>query len=258
MMRLLFDKIQVPSFPYAVDCYSIKEFRSPTRSTIPLLSLLNSPNAALSELLSATGMTSSPAIHLEYTVPPPAGKGIPSHTDAMLLDGDSALAIEAKWSEPRYPTISEWLQKGGNSLNRQTVLQGWLSCLQNFSQEPLTLNNTSEVVYQMVHRAASACATVRKPKLLYLCFTPQPNGRASKVQHILDDMTTLHALLGSPLNFQFYLAEMEARPTQEFQSISGLTKGIPSTANRVSAALKGEPLFDFSLRQLHSITGERK
>jgi hypothetical protein len=250
--------MQVPSFPYAVDCYNIKEFRSPTRSTIPLLSLLKSPNAALGELLSATGMTSSPAIHLEYTVPPPAGKGIPSHTDAMLLDGDSALAIEAKWSEPRYATVSEWLQKGGDSLNRQTVLQGWLSCLQNFSQEPLTLNNTSEVVYQMVHRAASACATVRKSKLLYLCFTPQPNGRESKVQHILDDMTTLHALLGSPLNFQFYLAAMEASPTEAFQSIAGLPKGTTSTADRVSVALKGEPLFDFSLRQLHTITGACK
>lgn len=250
--------MQVPSFSYAVDCYNGKEFRSPIRSTIPLLALLKSPNAALSELLSATGMTSTPAIHLEYPIAPPAGKGIPSHTDAMLLDGDSALAIEAKWTEPRYDTVRAWLQKGGDSLNRQTVLQGWLSCLQNFAQEPLNLTNTSEVVYQMLHRAASACATLRKPKLLYLCFTPQPNGRASKVQHILNDMTTLHALLGSPLNFQFYLAEMEARPTEAFQSIAGLPKGILSTADRVSAALKGEPLFDFSLRQLHTITGACK
>lgn len=206
------------------------------------------------DLLASVGISSTPEIHLEYTVPPRAGKGIASHTDAMVVASDSALAIEAKWTEPRYETVGEWLKKGTNPSNRQAVMKSWLGLLQNHAHRTLTLENTSSAVYQMVHRAASACAAGLNPKLLYLQFTPLPNGTPADCLHLREDLYNLHSLLGSPVDFPFYLVELEVKPTAAYVAIASLPKGSTETAVKMMAALKGDPLFKFALRN-SCITG---
>lgn len=248
-----YDRELVYSFCHIMNHYSAKEFRSPARSTIPLLSFLKDGSSVFADLLASVGISSNPKIHLEYTVPPRAGKGIASHTDAMVIARECALAIEAKWTEPRYETVGEWLQKGTNPMNRQAVMNGWLVLLQKHAHRPLTLKSTSSAVYQMVHRAASACAAGLNPKLLYLQFTPLPNGTPADCRHLRKDLHNLHNLLGSPEDFPFYLVELEVKPTAAYEVIASLSKGAAETGEKVVAALNGEQLFKFNLKKTDRI-----
>jgi len=251
--RLFLDRNPVVSIESALHLYSGKEFRSPARSTIPLLSLLRDGVPLFNEILSSVGIPSACEVHLEYTVAPPLGKGIPSHTDAMVTSEETSLAIEAKWTEPRYETVAEWLLQGSNPDNRRAVVRGWLKLLQRVTGTSLAIEGMSAAVYQMVHRAASACAAGKKPILLYLQFTPLPSGKSSACQHLRDDLQTLHNLLGSPKNFPFFLATVEVRPKQVYSTISGLPKGSSETARQVIAAMNRDRLFDFSMLGVHRI-----
>lgn len=250
-----FNRKPVTSIEYLLKCYDAKEFRSPTRSTIPLLSLLKDGATAWQDVLTALGVSTEVEVQFEFQVAPPVGKGIPSHTDVMLLSDTGALAVEAKWTETRYDTVGKWLQKGSNLQNRQAVIQGWLGMLQPYARRRLELQDMLNSVYQMVHRAASACSFDRKPKLAYLQFTPLPNQSTANVQQLADDLSQLHSIMGVPDRFPFYLVEMEAKATEAFKTISKLPKGQGETAEKVITALSGEPLFDFSLHRLQNITG---
>lgn len=252
------DREPATSFCQIMDHFSAKEFRSPARSTIPLLVLLKDDSSVFPEIFEAVGIYHNPKIHLEYTVPPQDGKGIASHTDAMVIAGEGALAIEAKWTEPRYKTVGEWLKIGSNSINRQAIMNGWLGLLQNHAHRTLTIENTSSAVYQMVHRAASACAAGPKPKLLYLQFTPLPNGTPADCRHLREDLHNLHSLLGSPEDFPFYLVELEVKPTAAYEVIASLSKGSAETAEKVVSALNGEPLFEFTLKNTDIISSKNQ
>jgi len=75
--------------------YGGREFQSPTRSTVPLLSWLKHEQPMVSSLLRDIGMPAGCNLHLEYKVQPPKGIGKASHTDLMALSGEFALAVEA-------------------------------------------------------------------------------------------------------------------------------------------------------------------
>ena len=114
----------------AVSLYSKSEFASPTRSTIPLLTLLMHAPGTFREILSKIHFPDEYNVTLEATVGPFGGRGTASHTDAMLTAGQDALAIEAKWTEPMYPTVRNWPKKGvTKTANQSAVLQGWLEVL---------------------------------------------------------------------------------------------------------------------------------
>jgi hypothetical protein len=194
-------------------------------------------------------------LHFEFRLDPPRGKGNPSHTDMMVLSADNALALEIKWSEPRYGTVRDWIQQGRNPDNRRKVLTGWLELLQSQAVHTLRLEDYSDAVYQMVHRAASACAQSKRLQLAYLQFTPLPDGQKADSEQNYDDPTYLHRLLGHPSGFPFYLIKVEVMPTAAFRSIERLSKGSPKTAEAVTAALLGASLFKFEGWQLRTIDG---
>jgi hypothetical protein len=164
----------------------------------------------------------------------------------MVISGESSLAIEAKWTEPRYETVDKWLTKGSNPHNRRDVLTGWLSLLQKHAIHELRVEDFSDAVYQMVHRAASACATGKMPRLAYLVFTPSPDKKTAAISKLLNDLTHLWNLLGNPERFPFYLVEVPLLPTPAFEKIAPLPKGHKETAPPVKAALSGsDRLFKF-------------
>jgi hypothetical protein len=256
-MKLFFNKQPLGSLDEALDRYRPEEFQSPTRSTVPLLSLLKHGDAIWRSLLQCVDSAGTAEAHLEFTVNPPQGSGTASHTDVMLIDGEHAFAIEAKWTEPRYDNIAGWLKKGdtaqegrdvlnsGPAPNRRDVLNGWLSLLQHRVTGRLNADDFSSAVYQMVHRAASACAAGRLPTLIYVQFCPLPDG--SPVESgLMGDLCRLQSLLGSAANFPFWLAKVEARPSRAFERVRSLPKGVKETADAVRAALRGEPLFTFT------------
>jgi hypothetical protein len=252
-MKFFFDRQPPTSLDELLGRYKTKEFESATRSTVPLLSLLKHGDAIWERLLQKVGAAGAET-HFEFTVDPPQGSGTASHTDVMLVDGECAVAIEAKWTEPRYDEVSAWLRKCTDGKNRKSVLNGWLSLLQRQTTDRLAKEKFDSSVYQMLHRAASACAAGNFPTLVYVEFCPLPDGRAVKCG-LAGDLRKLHRLLGSPVTFPFWLAEVETKPTPAFEKISKLQKGCFETAETVRQALRGEPLFTFSDLSLLAVRG---
>jgi hypothetical protein len=155
--ELYFNDLPVSGFDELVGFYRRTEFESPWRSTVPLLALIRDGWPTLQRLLVACGMQENTRLHVEWQVKPTKGKGKASHTDVMAKGNGATLAIEFKWTEPRYKTVAEWLGKDGGSVNKRAVLEGWLDLLRPHAKKDLRAEAFSGVVYQMLHRAASAC-----------------------------------------------------------------------------------------------------
>lgn len=187
-----------------LDRYSKKEFDSPTRSTIPLLEFWRSPAPRLRELSAALRLAVPYRVQLdfEHLVRPPRGSGKKSHTDLMVLSPGHAIAIEAKWTEPRYKDVDKWL---GTASNRKAVLQGWCGLLEQHGAGPIAEGSLLKLPYQMVHRAASACHAARTgyPLLVYLVFEPT----AKKRREYLSDLCRLRDALGPRSSLVMALAE---------------------------------------------------
>lgn len=238
----------------AIKHYKSTELASPTRSTVPLLSLLKEGKPLLISLLGSLKMPENSSLRLEYTAKPQytdetkKGTGKVSCTDLMAISGKSSLAIEAKWTEKRYPTVDKWGKRGEKPANRDVVLSGWLELLQKHSARKVELKpaDLTGAVYQMVHRAASACVAGNDPRMAYLVFSPDPNLQPSKTSQLQKDLEHLWELLGRPEGFPFYLVEVQISPTAAFDAIKYLPKKGPSTASQVRNSLLGStPLFNF-------------
>lgn len=247
-MKLFFDRQPLTSTDEAIRFYKYVEFASPTRSTIPLLSLLKHGGEIWKSVLLHFGSQDySTEAHLEFSVPPPQGIGSASRTDVMLIDGDRAVAIEAKWTEPRYEEVGVWLKEGNDAENRLEVMSGWLSLLQSRVSKQLKLEDFNSAVYQMVHRAASACAAGKTPALMYLQFSPLPDGSPT-APGLVDDLRHLHSLLGSPPQLPFWLAKVDVRFHPDFEWIRELPsedRDILEIVETIRVAFREGPLFLF-------------
>jgi len=226
--------------------YGSKEFESPTRSTIPMLSLLLHSRDTFNEIVRQLGMPAEHDLFLEYPVSPLKGQGPPSQTDVMLKSDLGALAIEAKWTEPMYETVDKWLKKGESESNKRQVLEGWLSLLQEHVHEPLHSSDFNESIYQMVHRATSAVATGADSRLAYFLFKPSPDPQAATSDDIAKELSRLWDKLGKPKGFPFSVVEITIEHTAEYEAIRRLPKQQSDTSKAVVAALLDDaPLFRF-------------
>jgi len=77
-----------------------------------------------------------------------------------------------------------------------------------------------------------------------LHFTPTIKSAATSAQY-LTDLSQVHALLGSPSDFPFFLIDVPMQPTQAFRAIEHLKKGAAETGEAVRSALLGQRLFEF-------------
>lgn len=263
-MPLFFDKKPARDFAELVASYDMDEFASPTRSTVPLLALLKDEAPHLRKILDNLGMAGGADLHMEFKVNPPRGKGRPSQTDLMARTGDKAIAVEAKWTEPRYPNVSQRAAsdnqdaddpKDKDDANRCDVIQGWIDLIQPRVSRSLSREDFGDCVYQMLHRAASTCATAPQPVLAYLIFSVQAKSGydVGKKDFYRTDLVHLHSVLGRPAGFPFYLINMELKPTPAFRDIEPLRKGAESTAERVRRALLSEKLFEFGVPHITKI-----
>ena len=259
---LHFDRNPVKDFEGLVSGYGANEFRSPLRSTVPLLSLVRDGWPVLQDILKACNLPAESTLHFEFKVNSERGIGLPSHTDLMVRSGSDRLAVEAKWTEPRYETVEKWIRKPPDPDssskpvapdNRHTRLKGWIELIQPYATRPLRKEEFSNVVYQMVHRAASACAEATHPQLAYLLFTPLPDGKSVQGKQYHDDLAELHRLLGHPPGFPFHLIEVQLAPTDAFRAIQHLPKASAETASTVHSALLKGGLFDFKGFQIQTI-----
>lgn len=107
--RIYFNRTPVVGVPALLASYPSDEFASRFRSTVPLLGLASAGSRPLHEVLTRCGFSEQANLHFEYQVRPAAGKGKASHTDLMVIEGPSAMAVEAKWTEPPSQSVRDWL-----------------------------------------------------------------------------------------------------------------------------------------------------
>lgn len=241
----------------AVMLYGSKEFKSPTRSTIPMLSMLIHSRKTFDDIIKVLGMPSDSNLFLEYTVAPPQGRGKPSHTDAMLISGEHALAIEAKWTEPMYESVGTWINKGENLQNRIDVLNGWLGLLRQPEQMAPLNEDCTSLIYQMVHRAASVAATSNNPKLAYFCFSPSPDKQTASSEVVFQELTKVWTFLGKPQNFEFSVVKVEMKALNPIQDLLPLKKQEAGTSKAVVKALavNSPALFEFTDFEIRKVGG---
>ena len=263
---LLYGRKEVTDVASLVKHFDTGAFASPFRSTIPLVALVKDDWHLFGQIAVACGTGNDPSVHFEYCVDVPGARGNPSQTDAMLIAADTALAIEAKWTEPRYETVAQRLKNRVERLGREepqqateherdqtAVINGWLSLLERRCGRALPIAGMSDAVYQMVHRAASACALSRAPRLAYLHFTPSPARGAASAAQYLADLNHLHRKLGNPEELPFFLVELPIEPTADFRAIQDLPKGSQVTDQQVREAISATRLFDFGVPQIKRI-----
>ena len=238
-----------------ISAFGEQMLASPFRSTVPLLALISHDWPVFDGILSQCGITGSISVGLERAVSSPRGRGRPSYTDCMVLSGNRALAIEAKWTEPRYETLAMRLARDANTADSREFLSGWLQLLQPYADKPLNLDDFAECVYQIVHRAASACGLGRDPTLAYIHFESSGHRGATSKQYAADLMR-VHSALGSPRRFPFFLVDVPLDLGAPFKELLDLRKGVPTTGRAVKAALIAGALFKFGLPRVHRIDGD--
>jgi hypothetical protein len=249
MTRLYFDQKQVSDLSELVDCYSASEFESPFRSTVPLLAFVRDESSGLREMLDRCTLSDPVSFHFEFQVLPAKGRGKASHTDLMVCAPDGCMAVEAKWTEPAYEKVGDWLKASSvegdkGEANRNDVLSGWIDLLQRRAVRTIAVDDLKGLTYQTVHRAASACSLGSPPQLAYLQFSAASRIAGTSREVRLADLQALRAVLGSGCVFPLRLIEVDIEPTAEFEKLTNLPKSAV-TAMNVKAALVSRKLFAF-------------
>ena len=134
------------------------EFKNLTRSTLPLLAWWKDRAAALAVIGKKCGFDdlAGASVCFEFPTPSASPRDKASYSDVLIESLSTAIAIEGKWTEPRYETVSKWSQQS-NTGNRQKMLTHWLALIRNRAGE-LHDSAVEKIPYQMIHRAASACS----------------------------------------------------------------------------------------------------
>lgn len=249
-LKYCYDREPVADFGALCAKFGGKALQSPFRSTVPLLTLVMHDPNRWAELLDALGVGDGETVHFEYCVASANGKGNPSQTDAMVFSGTTACAIEAKWTEPHYTSVAKRLrQPEAHGGDPRVTINGWLSHLSSAAPVPIELDAIQDIAYQVLHRAASACAaaaeTGRAPVLAYLHFHPSPSTSAAPAKQYRDDLQTLCSAMGPKSRLRAAVVEVPLKPTQAFSAIEDLNKHAQESAVRVSQALQAAPLFTF-------------
>jgi hypothetical protein len=136
-----------------------------TSSTIPLLCYWRNKERALKNIAAALELPDlvSGCVTFEAETRSFGPRDKSSYSDVMIQSSTSVVAIEGKWTESRYPTVKKWCI----SDHRRDVLNHWLGLMLKYA----SLEEKSEIaglVYQMIHRCASACS--RNPPVAVLVY----------------------------------------------------------------------------------------
>jgi hypothetical protein len=197
--------------------YPEAELRSPFRSTVPLLAYWQNPKIGLERLGKILGESFSEPVELlfEHQVPVKEGRGKASHTDLMIRTRTQTVAIEAKYTEPGYETVSTWRNKSTGD-NRDKVLRGWLAIINETMHSLLTMENTEDCTYQLIHRTASACEGSAAVRIVaYQCFDCDSRKRNEYIAQIRG----LKRLIGRQTRLRFVFLECKLHRTPRYENL---------------------------------------
>ena len=196
--------------------YSPSEFNSPYRSTVPFLQFWRETGRRLIELANLLDLDVLPGttFSFEHCVAPPKGIGRKSQTDLMIITDQYAVGIEAKYTEPRYQTVAQWL---GTSSNRRSVLEGWLDLVRSVQENMVTrVEDILDLPYQLIHRCASVCShNVDKRAIVYQCFDLDEK----KFEYYRSNLNSLKKRLGSPTNLWLMLINHQLLKGKQYANL---------------------------------------
>lgn len=214
------------------------EFAKMTRSTVSLLAWWRGPTRRqqLFDLLGVTPHTAT----FEYSVRAGCencrGRGKSSFTDLMLEFNGGAVAIEAKHTENLYEQVSAWLGELPSD-NKQKVLKHWVECCLG------TAVPVKGLVYQMVHRAASAVVAagpLGRAHVVHLLF------ESSHVKQYVNASNDIARALAARTNLRFSVIEIPMqRNMSQYDRVSAELERCGPDALRDSLLDEGVELFEF-------------
>ncbi|MCQ2584720.1 MAG: hypothetical protein MJ185_03945 [Treponema sp.] len=157
--------------------------------------------------------------------------GLPSMTDLMLFTEKYAVAVEGKFTEPLYETIEKWLLKKSEKSEKPEVLESWYKYIEpycNYKETDKT-KIESKVVYQFLHRTASACYCSKRdskiPVVLYHLFYDKDNERSKRDQeYVAKKIEESAELLG--FNSDKIKLIIELTPVTNFNEVKERYDGI--------------------------------
>jgi len=242
----------VSSFEELVNQLGTDAFASPKRSTVPLLDYWRVPDPRLRDMTGRLGMPWSERfeLHFEYEVPVRRGRGKSSYTDLMILADDVAVAIEAKFTEPRYESVGNWLGPE-QATNRADVLNGWIGAIEGVTGGAINREIVRQLPYQVIHRTASVCC-VNSPKrvVVYQVFghAPEP--------YYADDLGRLVSAMAARDRVMFFVVSNSFRRTATYaQLVARWDAGEREMGTDVRDALIAGPLLEFDEPVAISISG---
>jgi hypothetical protein len=185
-------------------------------------------------------MTPPAVLSFESAVPVQQGHGKASFTDLMITTTNSAVAIEAKFTEPEYENVRSWLRMPPED-NRMHVRLGWMKLINKTTGAKLEHDKIVDLPYQLIHRTASACFLV-KPyrRVVYLIFGTQP------VCQYADDISLFSRVLGVTSAIQIHLLRCQFKKLPVYEDLERCwrSKGA-AISEDVRTAIDSGPLFSF-------------
>jgi hypothetical protein len=233
-------------FADVVRLFPENAFASPMRSTVPLLAYWKDAPKRLYDFASITHAHDlvDAQVCFEYPVAS-VGANKASYTDVMAIAPKNVVAIEGKWTESVGPTVGNWLLGGKKRPNRERVLGHWLQLIEKETGHAAG-SDVNGVVYQLVHRVASACSAAegtRRVQVVLQVFADRTNvTRKRRYEAILECAARA---LDPHGKITFWLLLVPPSPTEAFKSLVGTCVKM-SREDRVAAvrrALVEERLF---------------
>ncbi len=243
-IHLLYIGKPINDFKSLIDSYHISEFSSPRRSTIPLIIYWKNLRQRIPKFFSYMNLMPPGSIDacFEYAVPVQKGRGKDSYTDLMLLSQEQVIAIEGKYTEPPYDSVKKWL-RNPPSENKIEVLEGWLELIEKVTGTILSIDDVTEIAYQLVHRTASACYPNAKRRfVVYQCFDLDN----VKKNYYNEQIGLLRKIIGSSkiLNLSLMSFPLEKRP--DYTILERLwDQGERDLSNQVIKGIKDDALMNF-------------
>lgn len=234
----------IADFVSLVSAYGLDEFASPFRSTIPLLAYWSPLHERMPDFCGQLGLelTNVKEFGFEYTVPPQSGTGTASHTDLMIFMNSRTIAIEAKYTEPPYALVRDWLTPP--STNRKAVLDGWLDLINRATGATLAIEDVLDCTYQLIHRTASACKSDRPLKsVIYQLFDVS----STQILKYQAQISHLNSLIDRPQQIGFHLHAITMQKRLTYQQLQAAWHaGNRDLSNEVFSGLISQNLIDFT------------
>jgi hypothetical protein len=248
-MNILHGKPSIQTNRELLDQFSDNDFAKPSRSTVPLLDYWLHGDGRAKNFLESVGLppeTDQATLCFEYPVASLDGKAKSSFTDLMILLPSTAVAVEAKWTEGKYPSVKKWIENG-NRKRRRKVIAHWLNLIQPFAHRDLDVDDfeNDKIVYQSIHRTASACSAAAgqrgKAVVVYQIFDA---GRVPSNYQAMLKLLVEALQPKSELEFWIVMTPME--PTQSFKDRKeSCGKDKAKNAGLIRSSLNEGGLFDY-------------